>query len=607
MLRRFPVLLRTIIPFVALVFLGGGTLVTYFVWTITGSLMRGAHERIGTVSSLINKATSEEGARLLAVAESVLAVPQAGELIARRDTEMLPRHLVPVLAGQRFLLATVFDRDLSPLLTLSPLGRSPEISKLPLIRRAQRGLGSSGVVRIGESLVLIAASPNQTATSAFDGGIAVGVDFPELVQRLVEGLNVEVAIYSPDGRPAPLTPAASRPGYTPTAAELSRVTQGESVFKEVVGRDGKRFVVHLSPLYVGAADPHGALAVLESMDGILAVRRDYITSILILSAIGISLIILIGYFLARSINTPLRELLAGIRKIEAGDLTVSLPPTGRDEISELTASFNVMVRRLKDEMFLLRRSLDEAQEASQARSRFVAMVSHELRTPLSVIIGYVSLMHDGTLGPPPPKFVETLDVVRKRAEELNRLIENMLLVNKVEQGQTISPRRNDIFPDRLIAEIVGELSPAAREKGVSISIVGEFGAPFCTDEDLLREVLINLVANAVKFTPSRGSVVVGVASVGGEGSSSLEISVADTGIGIPRELMGQIFAPFYQVDSSFQRTHGGAGLGLYIVKEMTTILGGEIRVESNAGKGSCFTVTIPPPPLQDLCSQLRER
>ena len=352
-------------------------------------------------------------------------------------------------------------------------------------------------------------------------------------------------------------------------------------------------MVRLTPIQVGS-EFEGTLAVMGSLEPIARARRDYILSVLVLSVVGISLILGIGYFLARSINTPIKVLLSGIRRVEDGDLEVTIAPDGRDEITQLTVSFNRMVARLRDEMLVIRQSLGDAKAASEARERFVVTVSHELRTPLSVIIGYVSLMRDGTIGEAPPAFMQTLEVVERRAEELYRLIENVLLVSRVDRGETIAPRLGGVAVDELVADVAEELAPTAREKGVRLTVEGAFGSsPFQTDGDLVHEILLNLVANAVKFTPAGGLVKVAVAASGGLDLPSLELSVEDTGIGIPAEHLGSIFQPFYQVDSSYQRSHGGTGIGLYIVKEMVRILGGSVEVTSAAGKGSRFTVVVP--------------
>jgi len=215
-------------------------------------------------------------------------------------------------------------------------------------------------------------------------------------------------------------------------------------------------------------------------------------------------------------------------------------------------------------------------------------MSHELRTPLHVILGYSELIAEREFGPLTDEQSETLERIRRNALELHELITSVLDLSRIEAGR-LPVDVKEVQVPALLEELKAETQEAYRRSKLHFGWEGEAGlAPIRTDPEKLKVVLRNLIGNAVKFTP-QGSITVKASPKKG----GVEVSVTDTGIGIPPQALVVIFEPFRQVDSLATRQYGGAGLGLHIVKRLLELLGGTVAVESEVGRGSTFRIWIP--------------
>ena len=245
---------------------------------------------------------------------------------------------------------------------------------------------------------------------------------------------------------------------------------------------------------------------------------------------------------------------------------------------------------------------EAAEAASRAKSDFLANMSHEIRTPLNGILGFAAvLMNEPDTEPATQQ--EYLQTIHDSGRHLATLINDILDLSKIESEQ-VSIECTRCSPHEIVAETVSILRVRAQERGLNLEYFWKSDIPESieTDPNRLRQILMNLVGNAVKFTEV-GSVQV-AARVQRDGEPRLVIDVIDTGVGIGREHLRRIFDPFVQADSSITRRFGGTGLGLSISRRLARLLGGDLTVNSEPGRGSIFTVTIPTGPLDDI-SMLR--
>jgi PAS domain S-box-containing protein len=229
-----------------------------------------------------------------------------------------------------------------------------------------------------------------------------------------------------------------------------------------------------------------------------------------------------------------------------------------------------------------------AEEASRAKSAFLATMSHELRTPLNAIIGYQNLLADGVTGPVSDMQRRQLDRIGSSAHHLLMLIDEVLTLSRVEAGKE-SLHVEPVDIDRVLDEANSIIEPLAKQKSLEFRVISPATAIVMqSDAGKLRQALLNLLSNAVKFT-GRGSVTLRAFDVG----DAVVFEVRDTGIGIAAEHLERIFEPFWQVEASTTRTAPGTGLGLAVTRRLAHMLGGEVSVQSAVGEGSTFTLRLP--------------
>jgi signal transduction histidine kinase len=244
-------------------------------------------------------------------------------------------------------------------------------------------------------------------------------------------------------------------------------------------------------------------------------------------------------------------------------------------------------------------AMEAAEAANQAKGIFLANMSHELRTPMNGVVGMLQLLASAGL---PPQQREYVDIAKSSALSLLRILSDILDLSRIEAGK-LELREEPFDPAELVSGVAQALHVEARGKGLALSQRFEAALPGCVsgDSSRVRQVLINLAGNAIKFTTS-GSVLIEAGyqeSPGGKGT--LLFSVTDTGVGIPGDKLDDIFEPFTQVDGSYSRRRGGAGLGLGIVKRIVDAMGGHIVVWSEEGKGTAMEVALPLATLPGRC------
>jgi len=249
----------------------------------------------------------------------------------------------------------------------------------------------------------------------------------------------------------------------------------------------------------------------------------------------------------------------------------------------------------KRAMSELSRAKQAAESASRAKSEFLANMSHEIRTPMTAILGFADILADEIEKPELAKAVQT---IKRNAEYLLRLLDDILDLSKIEAGR-LYLEQVSCSPRALVEDVISLMKARADSKKVPLEIkyVGAIPATIATDPIRLRQILINLVSNAIKFTEAGGVKVVTWLVENAGHTPELRFDVIDTGIGMTEEEVDKLFQPFTQADSSMTRRFAGSGLGLAISKRLAGMLGGDITVTSTPQKGSTFSVTVGTGPL----------
>jgi signal transduction histidine kinase/CheY-like chemotaxis protein len=293
---------------------------------------------------------------------------------------------------------------------------------------------------------------------------------------------------------------------------------------------------------------------------------------------------------------------SGAERIGNGHLDHTIAFRWTNELGELAAAFNEMAARLRNRdreiathTDALAQAHEQALEASRLKSEFLATMSHEIRTPMNGIVGMADLLAATRLNQEQEEYT---DIIRGSADALLIIINDILDLSKIEAGR-LELQQGVFSVRRIVEEVVELLATAALARHLELNklIAPDVPQRCQGDAARLRQVLLNLLGNAIKFTEKGGITlsVRGLAACDGpaQGSGSLRFEIHDTGIGIPQEQISRLFAPFTQVDGSYTRKYGGTGLGLAISKRLVELMGGEIGVESRWGEGSLFWFTVP--------------
>jgi signal transduction histidine kinase/ActR/RegA family two-component response regulator len=407
-----------------------------------------------------------------------------------------------------------------------------------------------------------------------------------------------------------------------------RLRQPPSLHARAVQSESRQFVqpvlapqlytagIDTAPIAAGARAPLGWVAMEYSdLHQTLSRYRSLLFGALII-AIAVIVTLALAAYTSRRFVGAVTRLRDAVQQIERGRLDQPLAFDDDRVLQQLADALNHMATHTRQAQIELQRSLEqtnrdlresldtvevqnieldlarrEAIEASRIKSEFLANTSHELRTPLNGIIGFTKLLLKTTLEPRQRDFLET---IRHSAESLLAIINDILDFSKIEAGKLVIDSVPFSLRD-LIEDTQAILAPSAQEKDLQLTL--DYAADVPTDllgDPLrLRQILLNLIGNAIKFTP-RGSVHVGVHLTApvSDGRAPLEIEITDTGIGLSEPQQRQMFKPFAQADATTSRLFGGTGLGLAISKRLIEQMGGAIAVESAAGQGSTFAVTL---------------
>jgi len=295
-------------------------------------------------------------------------------------------------------------------------------------------------------------------------------------------------------------------------------------------------------------------------------------SLWLATVVAVLVAIALGLLFSRLISGPMRQLAFSARKIATGDFSQRVSARTDDEIGEVSAAFNSMAEQLE--------------KKEKSRRQLLADTAHELRNPLSIIQGNMEAWLDGVISPTPEQIASVYD----ETVLLARLITDLRELSLAEAGQLKLHQSATELGELILAE-VAVIKNRCQEKKISISAEMPGGLPqVFIDTDRIRQVLHNLIDNAIRHTPAGGSIKIGAHL---DTPGWVTVSVSDTGSGIAPEDLPNVFDHFYKVDRSRQRGHGGAGIGLALVRQLVELHGGKAWAESQPGQGSTFYFSLP--------------
>ncbi len=362
-------------------------------------------------------------------------------------------------------------------------------------------------------------------------------------------------------------------------------------------RPSPSLVTTRSPVYVGGRKVGEFVLVREQeISGQFLIRCLAVAAALFFAAAGLSLFL--GRWLAKRVVEPIDRLAEGMREMaDNSDFARRVEPMADDELGRLTGCFNALIERLqvndgelRETLHELTQARDAAEAANVQKSQFLANMSHEIRTPLNGVLAMAQIM---ALGDMAEEQRQRLSVIRKSGEALLEILNDILDVSKIEAGKLdLDPIEFDV--ENVINGARDSFAGVAERKGLrlAVEVAGDARGVRIGDAARLRQIVSNLVSNALKFT-SAGEVAVIARGLGDGGAEGLWISVRDSGIGMAAEKIPLLFQKFTQLDASTTRQFGGTGLGLAICHELTVLMGGRIWAESVENEGSTFHVELP--------------
>jgi len=317
----------------------------------------------------------------------------------------------------------------------------------------------------------------------------------------------------------------------------------------------------------------GTIFISSSLEDVFINISNTMRLFILLSLAAIIISGVVSFFFADIMSTPIENLTDIVRSVTQGKTNAKAPVVGNDELANLSHSFNHMIAQLS--------------QVESQRKQFVSNVSHELRTPLSSVkILSESLLHSQDV--PKEVYLDFLKDIDSEVDRLNNIINSLLYLVELEKEQMDLDFALS-YVNYLVRNVINTLTPLADQKQIELDFVEVEEVQIYLDKERIQQCLINIIANAIKYTPDGGYVGIQLVST----REDVIIKVTDTGMGIPKEKLMNIFDRFYRVDEARARNTGGTGLGLSISQQIINLHGGRVDVQSKEGKGTSFFIILP--------------
>lgn len=492
---------------------------------------------------------------------------------------------------RNFLRSTGFRRQLTVIVTAAILGLalfSSLMNSWEASRRMRGYLVEQGV-QISENLArqsilaLLYHSPENARE-----GVATTLAFPDVLQvDITDAAHKVLLSQAKPGTPVPNAQPSRAPVAVAQAMLESETDEAWQFGAPVYGgqaEDASPFEVRdRKPQLLGYVHVQLGKGTLNRLAASLLVGNLVITLSFALILLGVMRL------LVRHMIRPLNALSDVMRRAEGGESGMRVVPGGPRDIIDMGLAFNKMMAVLEEREAELKQSRDEAIRAALTKAQFAATVSHEVRTPLNGVVGMLDMLKEMRLT---KRQQECVDVAWNSSQALITLINDILDFSKMEAGK-LELEEIDFSLRKLVEEILELLAKSAQQKGLEIGYLMDADVPDRIKGDALRlrQVLINLVGNAVKFT-ERGEVAVRISRAENDDGFGLRFEVIDTGIGMSEEAVQHVFESFVQADRSTTRKYGGTGLGLAICRQLVELMDGQIGVASQRGRGTTFWFSV---------------
>jgi two-component system sensor histidine kinase/response regulator len=528
--------------------------------------------------------------RHLAVAFAGATVPPAApkmdiqfKSVKLRDTRLRTR----LVGGFLLMAAIAASIGLMGITSLRAMRRAD----LALYERSTVPLPAIAHISVSFLKIRIALRDLLAASTLDDKEVAL-----REIERVTEDLDISIARY--DLRNLSLEERTLFDRFT-AARKAYADFEGEIVAAAMAGMPEKGWRILRGPEYakvrnvvLGSLEQIESLKVFDARDSInhnTALVKTFYLEMAIAMALGVALALGAGMALTLSITQPIERVVRVLVAVASGDLDQRLEIDSHDEIGQMSKTLNLTISELKKTRQELVAAREAALAASQAKSEFLSSMSHEIRTPMNAVLGMGELLGETELNSEQRRY---LTVMNSNGESLLELINSILDLAKIESGR-LQLESADFDLNDLVDKLLATFGSRAHIKGLELAarIAPGVSEHLVGDQLRLRQVLINLIGNALKFTEIGEVTLVIDNNPEATEAGQLRFTVSDTGIGIPANKLDSVFSSFTQVDSSTTRKYGGTGLGLTIAQRLVSLMGGEIRVESTFGMGSKFIFT----------------